>query len=151
MYCPVCRSEYRPGFTRCATCAVDLVEELSAEPPTHPSTPRPDATVAVSLLDYCGFLDLDEARRAREQLRTAGVRSEIAIRDEPVTSPSQPPREEYWLRVASCDRKTAYQILGYERVEDESRQKVETFACSDCGHSVEAEEALCPGCGARFD
>jgi hypothetical protein len=28
MYCPVCRTEYRPGFTRCANCNVDLVESL---------------------------------------------------------------------------------------------------------------------------
>ena len=32
MFCPECRAEYRPGFTRCADCDVDLVEELPAEP-----------------------------------------------------------------------------------------------------------------------
>ena len=28
MFCPKCRDEYRAGFTRCADCDVDLVEEL---------------------------------------------------------------------------------------------------------------------------
>ena len=28
MFCPVCRSEYRSGFTHCADCDVDLVAEL---------------------------------------------------------------------------------------------------------------------------
>ena len=28
MYCPECRAEYRPGFTRCSDCDVDLVHEL---------------------------------------------------------------------------------------------------------------------------
>ena len=28
MFCPECRTEYRPGFTRCADCDVDLVHEL---------------------------------------------------------------------------------------------------------------------------
>jgi len=28
MYCPQCKAEYRPGFTRCADCDVDLVWEL---------------------------------------------------------------------------------------------------------------------------
>jgi hypothetical protein len=29
MFCPQCRAEYRPGFTRCSDCDLDLVEELS--------------------------------------------------------------------------------------------------------------------------
>jgi hypothetical protein len=29
MFCPDCESEYRPGFTRCSDCDVDLVAELS--------------------------------------------------------------------------------------------------------------------------
>src|SRR5215467_8736989 len=32
MFCPVCRVEYRSGFTRCTDCDVDLVEELPPEP-----------------------------------------------------------------------------------------------------------------------
>ena len=28
MFCPQCRAEYRPGFSRCSDCDVDLVEEL---------------------------------------------------------------------------------------------------------------------------
>jgi hypothetical protein len=31
MFCPNCGIEYRPGFTHCNDCDVDLVEELSAE------------------------------------------------------------------------------------------------------------------------
>ena len=29
MFCPSCKDEFRPGFTRCATCNVDLVDSLS--------------------------------------------------------------------------------------------------------------------------
>jgi hypothetical protein len=28
MFCPECQAEYRPGFTRCSDCDVDLVEKL---------------------------------------------------------------------------------------------------------------------------
>jgi hypothetical protein len=28
MFCPVCRLEYRPGFTKCSDCDVELVENL---------------------------------------------------------------------------------------------------------------------------
>ena len=36
MFCPECRDEYRPGFTRCEDCGVDLVEKLPdpVEPPS---------------------------------------------------------------------------------------------------------------------
>jgi hypothetical protein len=30
-FCPKCRYEYRPGFTRCADCDVDLVDKLPEE------------------------------------------------------------------------------------------------------------------------
>ena len=33
MYCPTCKAEYRPGFTECADCGVDLVYELPEEQP----------------------------------------------------------------------------------------------------------------------
>ncbi len=33
MFCPVCKAEYRPGFTRCSDCDVNLVESLSAQGP----------------------------------------------------------------------------------------------------------------------
>ena len=32
MFCPKCRTEYREGFTVCADCTVDLVDELPPEP-----------------------------------------------------------------------------------------------------------------------
>src|SRR5689334_16565117 len=36
-FCPRCRSEYRPGFSRCADCDVALVDALPAPPPEDPS------------------------------------------------------------------------------------------------------------------
>ncbi|MFY9689494.1 MAG: hypothetical protein WA369_11050 [Candidatus Acidiferrales bacterium] len=30
MFCPVCKTEYRPGFTKCADCGVALVDQLPA-------------------------------------------------------------------------------------------------------------------------
>jgi hypothetical protein len=36
MFCPECRAEYRPGFTHCSDCDVDLVGELpELEPGDH--------------------------------------------------------------------------------------------------------------------
>ena len=39
MFCPQCKAEYRPGFTLCSDCRIDLVEEL---PPANPQDPEVD-------------------------------------------------------------------------------------------------------------
>ena len=70
-YCPRCRCEYRPGFTVCADCGVDLVyelppEEASREPEVEPrlgpdpvevfaSARETDAEIVRGLLASCGM------------------------------------------------------------------------------------------------
>ena len=39
MYCPVCRAEYREGFSECADCGVALVEQLPPDRGPEPSEP----------------------------------------------------------------------------------------------------------------
>jgi hypothetical protein len=39
MFCPECRAEYRPGFTHCTDCDVDLVHEL---PESDRREPKPN-------------------------------------------------------------------------------------------------------------
>jgi hypothetical protein len=34
MFCPKCRSEYEPGYTRCHDCEVELIHELPPLPPS---------------------------------------------------------------------------------------------------------------------
>jgi len=41
MFCPVCRDEYREGFTVCVDCDVDLVAEL----PRDPEVAAPDGEI----------------------------------------------------------------------------------------------------------
>lgn len=166
MFCPVCRDEFRPGFTRCANCDVDLVERLDAEPPPPPPPPtaggragnvfggnRPSASpapVLVQMAEYCGFLSLDEARDARDRLRREAIRSEIVIREPPGTGVETAPQEEYWLRVERERYRQASAILGFDEAESESGE-AGTLSCGECGADVAAEEAFCPKCGARFE
>ena len=35
MFCPQCNGEFREGITRCPTCEVDLVDELTEEEPEY--------------------------------------------------------------------------------------------------------------------
>jgi hypothetical protein len=43
MFCPDCRAEYRPGFTRCSDCDVALVERLE-ETEVHSNNPELSGT-----------------------------------------------------------------------------------------------------------
>lgn len=43
MFCPECAAEYRPGFTRCSDCGVDLLDTLE-ETETHSNNPELSGT-----------------------------------------------------------------------------------------------------------
>ena len=64
-FCPNCQSEYRPGFTRCRDCDVDLVASL----------PQAEEGIktAIELVDVATFLDLPQAQMVRELLEENGI------------------------------------------------------------------------------
>jgi hypothetical protein len=53
MFCPICRAEYRPGFTRCSDCEVELAEDL---PPQNPQDPELRENERPDLADTPYFL-----------------------------------------------------------------------------------------------
>jgi hypothetical protein len=149
MFCPKCKDEFRPGFTRCAGCGVDLVDDLSQVEPSAEELGAACASAACGpMVDYCGFLDLDEARKARDNLRRELIRSEIVIREAADSAMDRHIKEEYWLRVEHDRYRACSEILGYDRVENDHE---ESFNCSNCGTLVAEHETACPKCGARFE
>jgi hypothetical protein len=151
MFCPLCKDEFRPGFTRCAGCNVDLVESLTAaEPAPTESKPRSSPTATadspglVPMREYCGFLSLDDARDSRDRLKADGIRSEIVIRELPDSS-----TEEYWLRVERDRFGEVFALLGFDMQADDEPEG--SFQCGECGGEVAAAESFCPNCGARFE
>jgi hypothetical protein len=160
MFCPECKDEYRPGFTRCATCNVDLVQSLAAgaSKPAAAKTGAGSLPAGVplpSMAEYCGFVALDEARRARDVLRTEAIGSEIVIRESAQSPPDGPAVEEYWLRVDRNRYRDVVRLLGYDEaaaeVEADEEEVEDNFDCGACGGSVAADERFCPHCGARFE
>ena len=156
MICPECKSEYRSGFHRCATCNVDLVEEdalagekeVAVEPPA-----RMDPAMESDLFPFCGFLSIEDARHAREDLRDAGIPADILIRE---VGSAEATTEEYWLRVPRRRFAEVADALHEEPVEEEKGGNGDmgagdTFACSECGEDVPSDADVCPNCGARFD
>ena len=150
MFCPKCKDEFRPGFTRCANCNVELVESLRAgagvSPPVGQAAP---ASSPLSLVEYCGFVSLEDARRARDLLFGETIGSEIAIRVSPAAGGE--PAEEYWLRVERARYKEVVRLLGYDEAQAPEEAEEGSFACGECGREVAADESFCAGCGARFE
>jgi hypothetical protein len=149
MFCPVCRDEYRPGFTRCATCDVELVHALNVEAPSVPEPVVADAAPEEPMVVFCGFLTLEEARQARDKIRAAKLPSEILIRDKPRSGSGQPAHEEYWLRVRPRDFAATENLIGFEPAV--AADTDDAFGCSACGAIVHASDESCPGCGLRFE
>jgi hypothetical protein len=81
MFCPQCNAEYRPGFTRCTDCGVDLVNEpphyaLAGQPqPANAGDPNEDP--------FCSFWKGEDARvhaELCEVLEEAGIPHKTVFR-----------------------------------------------------------------------
>jgi hypothetical protein len=127
---------------------VELVEDLSAVEPEHIDTPEP-APVAIRLVDVSGYLDLAEARQARDELHQHKITSELVIRTSPETPADGDVVEEYWLRAdAGQIRQIRGMVEGLAPAPDDT---VSTeFKCSNCTRPVREEESFCANCGKRF-
>lgn len=80
MFCPECNAEYRAGFTRCADCDVDLVNEpphyaLASQAAADPGDPNEDP--------FCSFWKGEDARvhaELCEVLEDAGIPHKTVFR-----------------------------------------------------------------------
>src|SRR5215469_15519974 len=68
MFCPVCRAEYRQGFTRCADCDVDLVYSLD-----QTAQGRPPQAHEGRLVQLWAGDDLPFHAALLEELESAGI------------------------------------------------------------------------------
>jgi len=151
MFCPICRDQFRAGFTRCEGCDADLVEQLDtgAGPGAHEGSLAPDMSGPKS--DYCGFLEMAEAIGARDLLWNSGLASEVVIRPAHGCRPGNPLQEEFWLRVSAKEVQAVAGLLGFHEAEQEEFEKQEAGEarrCAGCGARLPGEEGFCPHCGA---
>jgi len=65
MYCPLCKAEYRAGFTRCSDCDADLVDAVTTKPD--------DGLSKGNLVRLWAGDDLSLHASILEELKAAGI------------------------------------------------------------------------------
>jgi hypothetical protein len=78
MFCPECKAEYRPEFTRCSDCDVDLVEEFSQSGDSTEKEPTYSSLETMKSV----WTGKDQARCVSlcERLKAAGIPFRVAQR-----------------------------------------------------------------------
>jgi hypothetical protein len=120
MFCPQCNVEYRPGFTRCADCDVDLVNEpphyaLAGLSPADPGDPNEDP--------FCSFWKGDDARvhaELCEVLDEAGIPHKTVFRREHLFNLSNYPGYQVGVPFSLFEKaeKAVQEAFGTEDAED---------------------------------
>lgn len=153
MFCPRCRSEYRPGFTRCGLCQVDLVDELPPEDAF--SSPEAMARVLADK-ELEALLVGSHVELKKAQGFFAGHRLASIIAGEPEKQQAEGGlHARFFLMVAAEDLERA-RALVQERWREgalaqglllgDATAPVEG-TCPACGASVPAAASECPDCG----
>ena len=148
-YCPQCLAEYRDGFTRCATCDVDLVEQLGEEMVLTEENIR-RALEGKELLGVARG-ELEVVKETRALLSRARIAS-VIIEDEQAQLPAgMAPRVV--LLVSKDDLEQAQSVLGekfQQMLEAEGHpppSELEYGKCPACGTTIPEDAEECPECG----
>jgi uncharacterized Zn finger protein (UPF0148 family) len=151
MFCPVCKSEYREGFTKCSDCGVDVVKQLADDSEAKEVLwAGQDARVRIAIcdkLDAAKILHEDDSVESqfmpafrqsiyRIQIRKKDHEAALdAIRDIYVDQPNvrQSPglvldRNSDWLRTAVGQRDIWGRVIGYDPRSSESSSESEVAA-----------------------
>lgn len=116
MFCPVCESEFREGFSHCSACDADLVASL------EPETPPPGDVQLVPLTDDC---TPDELAGLADHLEQAGVPyvveagTALTLLDRIVEGAFEPERWRARVYIASAFEARAQRILARIKAESE--------------------------------
>lgn len=148
-FCPVCLSEYRAGFTRCATCEVDLVDKLEGE--HHFTEEEIQKALSGHELVAISRGGMDAVLETREVLTAERLPALVVEDKEQPSNPEQPKRVV--LLVRKIDVPKANELIGDVFKELVAKEGLSTNAeiksdiCPACGTKLPEDAEECPECG----
>ena len=126
MFCPQCNAEYRPGFTRCSDCDVELVADpphfaLAGKTPSDPGDPNEDP--------FCSFWKGEDARLHAEMcevLEEASIPHKTVFRSDHLFHFSNFPAYEISVPFSQFEKaeKVVQETYGTEDVADVGAQEL---------------------------
>lgn len=147
MICPQCKAEYRPGFTRCADCDVDLVWEPHyaqgpERPPADPGDPNEDP--------FCSFWKGEDARLHAELcsvLDEAGVPHNTVFRRDHLFNLSNFPAYEIGVPFSCFEKAEAAvkEAYGTDDIEEIGSQELQKLLEDPSDRIRKLPEMLTPG------
>jgi rRNA maturation endonuclease Nob1 len=147
-FCPICQAEFRPGFTRCNACDVDLVDQLEEEMDLS----EENVKAALEGKELVGVTrgTLEVVKETRDLLASHRIAS-IIVDDEDSPQVHGMPQRVV-LVVSKDDIEGAALVLGSqfkEMVEEEGMAPpdLKYENCPACGTQVPEEAEECPECG----
>ena len=73
MICPNCRAEYRPGFTQCSDCGVELVESLPEEEAPNQFSAQTHTSIGPELVEVYRAWGAPQAGLVKSILEANGI------------------------------------------------------------------------------
>ncbi len=160
LYCPSCRSEFREGFSECATCGVALVEHLDEAPPA-----MDDASMADYLSDRdvvpVARTNLDALKGLKKLLCNNGIANiimrsgdggcstgcspvlDLVVAEEDVPAVLELMDREFRGLVGTVSENTK----DSERLDRVVNLEAERMVCPACDEEIPAGAGECPSCG----
>jgi hypothetical protein len=115
MYCPLCKAEYRQGFTQCSDCQVPLVHSLNDAGDTQVSSAGLSEANSRDLKQIWQGLSLEASQYTRNVLEAAKIPSISGFYEPKLIRGVQ--GTIYWVAVRSRDWDAARAALGSDEEE----------------------------------
>ena len=135
-FCPECKSEYRPGFTRCSDCEVDLVERL------------PEEHEYLDMVEAGKIPDPSYAGMVCEMFSTEDIPCILDGEEREGMMPGMvDPTRSIGVMVPRENLDRAKELLHAFFEERYYSEEADFLTCSNCGCAVDDTNDVCPACG----